>query len=73
MDGKKTYQIVNTAGIARTFQNIRLFKKMTVHRECQGEPAIARRHTTYSLTRMLHLPHQKVLCSSEADDHRAGQ
>ena len=29
MDGKKTHQIVK-AGIARTFQNIRLFKKMTV-------------------------------------------
>lgn len=29
MNGKKTYQIVD-AGIARTFQNIRLFKKMTV-------------------------------------------
>ncbi|MDO5417087.1 MAG: ABC transporter ATP-binding protein [Lachnospiraceae bacterium] len=29
MNGKKTHQIVK-AGIARTFQNIRLFKKMTV-------------------------------------------
>ena len=29
MNGKKTHQIVH-AGIARTFQNIRLFKKMTV-------------------------------------------
>lgn len=29
MNGKKTHQIVD-AGIARTFQNIRLFKKMTV-------------------------------------------
>ncbi len=29
MNGKKTYEMVN-AGIARTFQNIRLFKKMTV-------------------------------------------
>lgn len=29
MNGKKTHQIVQ-AGIARTFQNIRLFKKMTV-------------------------------------------
>ena len=29
MNGKKTYQVVE-AGIARTFQNIRLFKKMTV-------------------------------------------
>ena len=29
MNGKKTYQIVE-AGIARTFQNIRLFKKMSV-------------------------------------------
>jgi branched-chain amino acid transport system ATP-binding protein len=29
MNGKKTHEIV-TAGIARTFQNIRLFKKMTV-------------------------------------------
>ena len=29
MNGKKTYQIVD-AGIARTFQNIRLFKKMSV-------------------------------------------
>lgn len=29
MNGKKSYQFV-TAGIARTFQNIRLFKKMTV-------------------------------------------
>ena len=29
MNGKKTYQVVQ-AGIARTFQNIRLFKSMTV-------------------------------------------
>ena len=29
MNGKRTHQIVE-AGIARTFQNIRLFKKMTV-------------------------------------------
>ena len=29
MNGKKTYQVVR-AGIARTFQNIRLFDKMTV-------------------------------------------
>jgi branched-chain amino acid transport system ATP-binding protein len=29
MNGKKTHQIVH-AGIARTFQNIRLFRKMTV-------------------------------------------
>lgn len=29
MNGKKTHQVVN-AGIARTFQNIRLFKSMTV-------------------------------------------
>ena len=29
MNGKQTYQIV-AAGVARTFQNIRLFKKMTV-------------------------------------------
>ena len=29
MNGKKTHQVVE-AGIARTFQNIRLFKKMTV-------------------------------------------
>jgi branched-chain amino acid transport system ATP-binding protein len=29
MNGKKTYQIVE-AGIVRTFQNIRLFRKMTV-------------------------------------------
>ena len=29
MNGKKTYQVVDE-GIARTFQNIRLFKKMTV-------------------------------------------
>ena len=34
MNGKKTHQIVH-AGIARTFQNIRLFKKMTVIRERQ--------------------------------------
>ncbi len=29
MNGKKTYQVVR-AGIARTFQNIRLFKQLTV-------------------------------------------
>ena len=29
MNGKKTYQVVR-AGIARTFQNIRLFGQMTV-------------------------------------------
>ena len=33
MNGKKTYQVVR-AGIARTFQNIRLFGQMTVERTC---------------------------------------
>ena len=46
MDGKKTYQIVH-AGIARTFQNIRLFKKMTV---IENVKTAMQAHTTYSLT-----------------------
>ena len=33
MNGKKTYQVVR-AGIARTFQNIRLFDQMTVEETC---------------------------------------
>ena len=46
MNGKKTHQIVH-AGIARTFQNIRLFKKMTV---IENVKTAMQSHTTYGLT-----------------------
>ena len=45
MNGKKTHQIVR-AGIARTFQNIRLFKKMTV---IDNVKAAMQDQLTYSL------------------------
>lgn len=45
MNGKKTHQIV-AAGIARTFQNIRLFKKMTV---IDNVKAAMQEKTTYHL------------------------
>lgn len=45
MDGKKTHQIVH-AGIARTFQNIRLFKKMTV---LDNVRAAMQEHLSYGL------------------------
>ena len=45
MNGKKTHQIVH-AGIARTFQNIRLFKKMTV---LDNVKAAMMEHLTYGL------------------------
>ena len=45
MNGKKTHQIVQ-AGIARTFQNIRLFKKMTV---IENVKTAMQSHTTYSM------------------------
>ena len=44
--GKSVYQ-VNRMGIARTFQNIRLFKKMTV---IENVKTAMQAHTTYSLT-----------------------
>ena len=46
MNGKKTHQIVH-AGIARTFQNIRLFKKMTV---IENVKAAMQEKANYSLT-----------------------
>lgn len=45
MNGKKTHQIVH-AGIARTFQNIRLFKKMSV---IENVKAAMQEHTTYGM------------------------
>ena len=45
MNGKKTHQVVE-AGIARTFQNIRLFKKMTV---IENVKAAMNMHMHYSL------------------------
>ena len=45
MNGKKTHQIVH-AGIARTFQNIRLFKKMTV---IENVKAAMLEHLTYQM------------------------
>ena len=45
MNGKKTYQVVR-AGIARTFQNIRLFKKMTV---IENVKTAMQGHTTYGM------------------------
>ena len=45
MNGKKTHQIVQ-AGIARTFQNIRLFKKMTV---IENVKTAMQSHTTYGM------------------------
>ena len=44
--GKKPYEI-NRMGVARTFQNIRLFKKMTV---IENVKTAMQAHTTYSLT-----------------------
>ena len=43
--GKKTYQ-VNRMGVARTFQNIRLFKKMTV---IENVKTAMQGHTTYGM------------------------
>lgn len=45
MNGKKTHQVVS-AGIARTFQNIRLFKKMTV---IENVKVAMNMHMKYSL------------------------
>lgn len=45
MNGKKTHQIVH-AGIARTFQNIRLFKKMAV---IENVKTAMQGHTTYGM------------------------
>ena len=45
MNGKKTHQIVH-AGIARTFQNIRLFKKMSV---IENVKTAMQAHTTYGM------------------------
>ena len=45
MNGKKTHQIVH-AGIARTFQNISLFKKMTV---IENVKTAMQGHTTYGM------------------------
>ena len=45
MNGKKTHQVV-AAGIARTFQNIRLFKKMTV---LENVKLAMNMHMTYNL------------------------
>ncbi|MFT3983240.1 MAG: ABC transporter ATP-binding protein [Lachnospiraceae bacterium] len=45
MNGKKTHQVV-AAGISRTFQNIRLFKKMTV---VENVMAAMNMHLSYSL------------------------
>ena len=45
MNGKNTHQIVH-AGIARTFQNIRLFKKMTV---IENVKTAMQSHTTYGM------------------------
>ena len=56
MNGKKTHQIVQ-AGIARTFQNIRLFKKMTV---IENVKTAMQEHTTYGMaTGILRLPAYK--------------
>ena len=53
MNGKKTHQVV-TAGISRTFQNIRLFKKMTV---LENVKVAMNMHMTYSLVAsILRLP-----------------
>lgn len=45
LNGKQTYQVVE-AGIARTFQNIRLFKKMTV---IENVKTAMQGHTTYGM------------------------
>lgn len=53
MNGKKTHQVV-AAGISRTFQNIRLFKKMTV---LENVKVAMNMHMTYSLvSSILRLP-----------------
>ena len=49
MNGKKTHQIVH-AGIARTFQNIRLFKKMTV---IENVKAAMQEHLTYGIAQAI--------------------
>ena len=49
MNGKKTHQVVE-AGIARTFQNIRLFKKLSVE---ENVKAAMNMHMTYSLASAL--------------------
>lgn len=53
MDGKKTHQIVK-AGIARTFQNIRLFKDMSVMDNVKA--GLHNKHSYSFLSGLLHLP-----------------
>ena len=49
MNGKKTYQVVR-AGIARTFQNIRLFKSMTVFENVLTAMHVRRTSNVFSAT-----------------------
>lgn len=67
MNGKKTHQIVH-AGIARTFQNIRLFKKMSV---IENVKTAMQAHTTYGMADA-HLPHQEILAAG-GRSHRPRQ
>lgn len=66
MNGKKTYQVVQ-AGIARTFQNIRLFKGMSV---LDNVKAGLHEHYKYSsLAGILHTPSYRKM--EKAMDERA--
>ena len=67
MNGKKTHQIVH-AGIARTFQNIRLFKKMSVIENVKTAMQ-AHTHLRYG---GCHLPHQEILAAG-GRSHRPRQ
>ena len=61
MNGKKTYQVVR-AGIARTFQNIRLFKQLTVE-----ENVLVAFDESFTYTWQRHLPHPGLLEAGERD------
>lgn len=67
MNGKKTHQIVH-AGIARTFQNIRLFKKMTV---IENVKAAMLEELTYNMPQAIF--RTKALLAAGSRRHRTRQ